>query len=30
MRMLLHLPVNHRLRGLYRFLAALTGLYVLV
>jgi Domain of unknown function (DUF4383) len=30
MRMLRHLPVNHRLRGLYRFLAALTGLYVLV
>ncbi len=30
MRMLLHLPVNHRLRCLYRFLAALTGLYVLV
>jgi Domain of unknown function (DUF4383) len=28
--MLTHLPVNHRLRGLYRFLAALTGLYVLV
>jgi hypothetical protein len=29
MRMLLHLPVNHRYRGLYRFLAGLTGLYVL-
>jgi len=27
--MLLHLPTNHRLRGLYRFLAALTALYVL-
>jgi len=27
--MLLHLPVNHRLRGAYRFLAGLTGLYVL-
>jgi hypothetical protein len=30
MRILLHLPVNHRLRPLYRFLAGLTGLYVLV
>jgi hypothetical protein len=29
MRMLTHLPTNHRLRGLYRFLAALAGLYVL-
>jgi len=29
MRMLLHLPVNHRYRAAYRFLAALTGLYVL-
>ena len=29
MRMLLHLPTNHRLRSLYRFLAALTALYVL-
>jgi hypothetical protein len=29
MRMLLHLPTNHRYRGLYRFLAAVTGLYVL-
>src|SRR5256885_13190846 len=28
--MLLHLPVNHPLRGLYRFLGGLTGLYVLV
>ncbi len=27
--MLLHLPVNHRYRAAYRFLAALTGLYVL-
>jgi hypothetical protein len=25
-----HLPLNHRFRNLYRFLAALTGLYVLV
>lgn len=25
-----HIPVNHPLRGLYRFLATLTGLYVLV
>jgi hypothetical protein len=30
MRILLHLPINHRLRPLYRFLAGLTGLYVLV
>lgn len=30
MRMLLHLPVNHRFRTLHRFLAGLTGLYVLV
>jgi uncharacterized membrane protein YczE len=30
MGILLHLPVNHRFRGLYRFLAFLTGLYVLV
>src|SRR6266581_4656307 len=29
MRMLLHLPTNHRYRGMYRFLAAVTGLYVL-
>jgi len=28
--MLLHLPVNHPLRPLYRFLGGLTGLYVLV
>src|SRR2546421_7580013 len=28
--MFLHLPVNHPLRGLYRFLGGLTGLYVLV
>lgn len=25
-----HLPINHPLRGFYRFLAALAGLYVLV
>src|SRR5262245_40112659 len=25
-----HIPVNHPLRGFYRFLATLTGLYVLV
>jgi hypothetical protein len=30
MRILLHLPISHRLRPLYRFLAGLTGLYVLV
>ena len=30
MRILLHLPINHRLRPLYRFLAGLAGLYVLV
>jgi hypothetical protein len=30
MRILLHLPISHRLRPLYRFLAALAGLYVLV
>src|SRR5690348_4719759 len=30
MGILLHLPVNHRFRGLYRFLAFLTGLYLLV
>ncbi len=30
MGILLHFPVNHRFRGLYRFLASLTGLYVLV
>ena len=30
MRMLLHLPVNHRFRTLHRFLAGLTGLYVLL
>ena len=29
MGFLLHLPVNHRFRGLYRFLAFLTALYVL-
>ena len=29
MGILLHLPVNHRFRGLYRFLAFLTALYVL-
>jgi Domain of unknown function (DUF4383) len=28
--MLSHLPVNHHLRPLYRFLAALTGFYVLL
>jgi Domain of unknown function (DUF4383) len=28
--MLLHLPVNHRYRPTYRFLAGLAGLYVLV
>jgi hypothetical protein len=28
--MLLHLPVNHRYRPLYRFLASLAGLYVIV
>jgi hypothetical protein len=28
--MFLHLPVNHRYRAVYRFLAALTGAYVLV
>jgi hypothetical protein len=28
MGILLHLPVNHRFRGLYRFLAFLTALYV--
>jgi hypothetical protein len=28
--MFLHLPVNHPLRGLYRFLGGLTGLYVLL
>jgi hypothetical protein len=28
--MFVHLPINHPLRPLYRFLAALTGLYVLV
>jgi hypothetical protein len=28
--MFLHLPVNHPLRPLYRFLGGLTGLYVLV
>lgn len=27
--MFVHLPINHPLRGLYRFLGALTGLYVL-
>lgn len=26
----MHLPINHRLAGFYRFLAALAGLYVLV
>jgi len=30
MRILLHLPINHHLRPLYRFLAGLTALYVLV
>jgi hypothetical protein len=30
MRIFLHLPINHRYRGLYRFLAGLTGLYVVV
>ncbi len=28
--MLSHLPINHPLRGLYRFLGALAGLYVLL
>ena len=28
--MFVHLPINHPLRPLYRFLAALTGLYVLL
>ncbi len=28
--MLTHLPINHPLRGLYRFLGALAGLYVLL
>ena len=27
--MFVHLPVNHALRGLYRFLGCVTGLYVL-
>jgi hypothetical protein len=27
--MFVHLPINHPLRGVYRFLGALTGLYVL-
>ncbi len=28
--MVLHLPVNHRLRGMYRTLATLAGLFVLI